>query len=224
MPALKSERKARPLTEAERKQSEEYLPMCGHTAKSFARKYPMIDEDEFFQAAFEGLADAVKAFDPSRTWQFGTYALQRVRGACLDMMRRQGIIHVPPSARKEGVSLRIVSLDADLMRDDSRGSPSQSLYFHPAADTPPPDAAQTAADEFEGMLSGLNEREKFVMRGLYGAVPITMKQVGYQLDMSESRISQIHADLLERIKDRAVWRGYSPRAYSDASAKRRRFA
>ena len=201
----KRRRKAEPLTDEQRAFAERHLDICFYVAARFAKTCPAIQREDFYQAAFEGLADAVKGFDPGRGLKFESYAPRRVAGACLDMMRDEGTVRVPKAARKEGLDPAVTSiLSIDRVVALKYEETSASEVILPPADVPPPWAALAAVDDFEALLVGLTAREKSVMRMLYGAVPLTMKQVGCRFDMSESRISQMHAACCERIRERAI--------------------
>lgn len=210
-PGAVSPRRAAKLTDEQRDFAEQYLWLCDLKAKRFAAKCPYIDKEEFYQVAFEGLADAVKGFDPGEGVKFETWADRRIIGACLDMMRASGTIRTPRSRRKD--PHRCVSIHSRFGRYNDAVIADEICIggdgYTPVLDsTPPPGMEMESDDCFEAWLRGLTAVEKFVMRSYYGAVPMTMKQIGYHVDLSESRVSQMHDAILERLRYVATFPRY----------------
>lgn len=62
-----------------------YAGLAYKISAGFAHKKPnVLDFDDILQEARMGLLDAIDKFDPSRGYQFSTYAQQRIRGAIID--------------------------------------------------------------------------------------------------------------------------------------------
>jgi len=59
-----------------------------------------------------------------------------------------------------------------------------------------------ANENFNAMLSGFSTQEKLVLF-LYYSEELTMKQIGMQLELSESRVSQMHSAIISRLRDKA---------------------
>lgn len=210
-PGAVSPRRAAKLTDEQRDFAERYLWLCDLKAKRFAAKCPYIDEDEFYQAAFQGLADAVKGFDSGRKVKFESYADRRVIGACVDLMRESGTIRTPRSKRKNPLYCESIDREYRDSKENAsatHGDESYGEFILPPANVPPPGTEMESDDSFEAWLRGLTAVEKFVMRSYYGAVPMTMKQIGYHVDLSESRVSQLHDAILERLRYVATFPRY----------------
>lgn len=195
-----SDRKKARLTDEQRDFAEENLPICGIIAKKIAKKCPYIPEDDFHQAAFEGLADAVKGFEESKGVQFASYADRRVVGACLDMMREDGTIRIPRRNRGEGV--RFVSISRTLHFTDAGDSVEVEDRLLPADEEPTPAESAESSDAFEAWLRGFNAAERHIVRE-YVVNGTTMKRIGADLGLSESRVSQMFASILERLRERS---------------------
>ncbi|MCU0412440.1 MAG: sigma-70 family RNA polymerase sigma factor, partial [Bacteroidetes bacterium] len=59
----------------------------------------MLEKGDLIQFGVLGLLDAVERFDPTRGVQFSTYAVNRIRGAIQDELRK--IDWIPRSVRKK---------------------------------------------------------------------------------------------------------------------------
>lgn len=68
--------------------AEEYAGLVPHVAHQVASKLPPhVDFDDLVSAGYEGLLQAALRFDPSRGFQFSTYAPTRIRGEMIDQLR-----------------------------------------------------------------------------------------------------------------------------------------
>lgn len=192
-----------PLTDAQRDEAEKYLKLCGYAADRFARRYRGIGRDEYLSAAFEGLADAVKGFDPARGVTLEYYAPRRIEGACLDLMRAEdgGVVRRTRWGRAvaaAGAGYRVLSLDGEA------ASPGRAEALLPPDPAPPPGAALADREGFERLLVGLRAVETFVVRKVYGPEDWSFDRVGAHLELSPSRIGQIHRAALAKVARRAT--------------------
>lgn len=94
----------------------------------------------------------------------------------------------------------IVSLDADSTDDDSNSS-SLGDYL---PDTRTPDAETcVSAEEMRGLIAGslgeLSDKEQLVLV-LYYYEELTLKEIGEILDVTESRVCQIHTKAILRLR------------------------
>ena len=213
-----------------------------HThAARLSRKLPaQISYDEICSAAFDGLIEAVEAYDPSRLAKFETFCQQRISGAVMDWLRS-----LDPQSRtvrtfekrrmaiKEalGTDLEYVPTQADLaksldmdierydylcrlsqlgkevhfsaMEPESDNSGRTSTRGWDTGDTRQVDPSAKVSREFltEYITRGLTREERLVLI-LYYYEELTMAEIGLVLDLSESRVSQIHKDVLGRLRQR----------------------
>ncbi len=213
-----------------------------HThAARLSRKLPaQVSYDEICSAAFDGLIEAVEAYDPSRLAKFETFCQQRISGAVMDWLRS-----LDPQSRtvrtfekrrmtiKEalGADLEYVptqadlakSLDMDIQRYDylcrlsqlgkevhfsamelpDDGRHQGSSHTWDTRDTRAEDPATKVSREVlaEHLTSGLAREERLVLV-LYYYEGMTMAEIGAVLDLSESRVSQIHKEILQRLRHR----------------------
>jgi len=152
------------------------------------------DHRDLLQEGMVGLVRAAASFDP-RLGRFPTYARMRIRGAILDAMRAPcfgGVLDVSRTLqrrRKEaGLPMR----------------PQAEPIFENVPD-PRPDVerATLARDEVDALLARLPQVERDVIRasfGLENVAPATGARIGLALGVSESRVAQIRARALERLR------------------------
>ena len=218
-----------------------YSPLVYAHAARLSRKLPaQVSYDEICSAAFDGLMEAVEAYDPARKAKFETFCQQRISGAVMDWLRS-----LDPQSRtvrtfekrrlmaKEalGTDLEFMPSQAELARrlhisDDrydylarlsqlgkevhfSAMEPSHdrqsqgSSHTWDIRDPKGEDPAVHVARELltEHLSKGLAREERLVLI-LYYFEDMTMAEIGSVLNLSESRVSQIHKEILQRVRQR----------------------
>lgn len=68
---------------------EAHLPQVSLAVRTLGRRCPPHEREEMFSAGCLGIVDAARRFDPSRGLQFSTLAWHRITGAILDDRRRR---------------------------------------------------------------------------------------------------------------------------------------
>lgn len=220
---------------------EHYRPLVHMQAARLAQKLPaQISYDEICSAGYDGLMEAVEAYDPKHKAKFETFCQQRIHGAVMDWLRSldsqsrtvrsfekvrmhnkemlDSSLGRPPTDReiadRMGMSeerfselsrlSRVgheVHLSAVLGDDDGyhRGSPGG----WDISDMDAVDPAQRVGRQMltDYITRGLNREERLVLV-LYYTEGLTMAEIGMVLDLSESRVSQIHKDVINRLRNR----------------------
>ncbi len=206
-----------------------------------SRKLPaQVSYDEICSAAFDGLIEAVEAYDPRRKAKFETFCQQRIAGAVMDWLRS-----LDPQSRtvrtfekrrmlaKEllGTDLEFTPTQAELARrldismdrydylsrlsqlgkevhfsamEPSHDGHSQaSSHTWDIRDSRGEDPAIKVSRELltQHLAKGLAREERLVLL-LYYFEAMTMAEIGSVLDLSESRVSQIHKEILQRLRQR----------------------
>ena len=210
-------------------------------ASRLARRLPaQITYDEICSAAFDGLIEAVEAYDPSRQAKFETFCQQRITGAVMDWLRSlDSQSRTVRTFEKKRMNAREI-LDSELGRPPTSAEVSQRMdisltrYEHlsrlsqlgkevhfsamepetdsgvratgrgwDVGDSRQTDPASKVAREFltDYITRGLTREERLVLI-LYYYEELTMAEIGLVLDLSESRVSQIHKDVLGRLRQR----------------------
>lgn len=220
---------------------EHYRPLVHMLAARLAQKLPaQISYEEICSAGYDGLMEAVQAYDPCHKAKFETFCQQRIHGAVMDWLRtldgqsrtvrsfeKQRMRHKelldsalgrPPSdtelAEKMGMSRdrytelsrlsrlgHEVHLSAVQSDDDGhhRGSPGGWDIKDARAIDPSQRVSRQMVTDY--ITRGLNREERLVLV-LYYTEGLTMAEIGLVLDLSESRVSQIHKDVIARLRRR----------------------
>ena len=180
-----------------------------------------------------GLIDAIEKFDLERNVKFETYALTRIRGEVIDVIR--SLDWTPRSVRKHEITLRnaYAMLEMDLKRPPTETEVAQYLEigideleklladvgqsavlsldevisaggdilasldsdeYDPAASAERSDQKRQLASAIEE----LPERERMVVT-LYYYENLTQKEIAAVLEVTESRICQIHTQAVLRL-------------------------
>ena len=185
--------------------------------------------------AIVGLIDAIEKFDPDRNVKFETYALTRVRGEVIDVIR--ALDWTPRSVRKHETQLRDVysRLEMDLERPPTDKEVAENLGIEVCElEKMLVDVGQSALLSLDEVISAggdvratsdqnreendpascaeradqkrllakaideLPERERTVI-ALYYYENLTQKEIAAVLEVTESRVCQIHTKAILRL-------------------------
>lgn len=177
------------------------------------------DRTDFEQLAVEGLLQAIDRFDALRATPFEAYARLRIRGCIRNEVARASEANASYSHRKRlerdrlrslraaaAASAEPLALLAELAVKIALGSMLEE-WSQVEADqvaTDHPSAYETLAwsqmcSELERRVTQLPKQEAFVLEQHYRhGVPF--QQIAILLGLSKSRVSQIHAQGLERLR------------------------
>jgi RNA polymerase sigma factor FliA len=114
--------------DARRELIEAYLPLTRYVASQMSRKLPpSVEFDDLVSYGTLGLIDAIEKYDLDKGVRFGTYAVNRVRGAVLDELR--SLDWVPRSVRTKAraVERAASSLSQSLGRLPSEDEMAETL-------------------------------------------------------------------------------------------------
>jgi RNA polymerase sigma factor (sigma-70 family) len=186
-----------PLTADQQALVTAHVPFARRIAARLTVGRPQF-RDEAEGAAFEALCRLAARYDPASGATFETYATPRLVGAVWDAMRKWGTYH----RMKRSETPETFNLDAlSPYRDDS-GNP---LSWHDvlASQDDPPGAAEESIDAVRGMLRGLPRGRRDVMERLYTRADCCrVKDTGRALGLCETRISQIHSEVIAILRKR----------------------
>jgi RNA polymerase sigma factor FliA len=222
---------------------ENYAPLVQMQAARLSRKLPsQVTYEELCSAGYDGLIEAVEAYDPRKKAKFETFCQQRIIGAIMDWLRtldpqsrtirtfekmRFRITEAlekefgrPPTHDEIATALEMGhDRYAELSRISQLGrevhfstlDPRAGLEANrkacerlwdvgdPRQHDPSDRLARTMLTEL--ITRGLTREERLVLV-FYYYEGLTMAEIGVVLDLSESRVSQIHKDVLQRLRKR----------------------
>lgn len=160
----------------------------------------IFDSRDYFQFGIEGLSEAVERFDPQYGTKFETYAIQRIRGKIIDELRKAQIKpRFSPFDEPGDPYFSNISMDRI-----SGGEEGGSLHEMIPADTKLPEELaekNEAKDRLIESIKDLNERDRLIIT-LYYFENLNYREISKVLDITVSRISQIHSRILEALKEK----------------------
>ncbi len=162
----------------------------------------ILDDRDYFQFGIEGLSEAVDRFDPEYGTKFETYAIQRIRGKIIDEIRKVQIKPRTSPHDKPGDPYYInVSIDKPVNEEEG----SMLYEILPSEEETPIET--TEKNETKEMLveaiKGLNDRDRMIIT-LYYYEHLSYKEIAQVLNITVSRISQIHSRIMETLKSKLM--------------------
>ncbi len=191
----------------------------------------IFNNDDLISIGIIGLVEAIERFDPYRGVKFETFASQRIRGVMLDEIRKVDWLprSVRDKYKKASKSLSELNMDSingekytrainmsigefeqikgylanaeavsltktigeDMTLEDVIGSDSEVIEQF---------EDEELKEQLVKILKSLPERERMVIT-LYYYEELTFKEIGKTLGISESRVSQIHSEVISKLKE-----------------------
>lgn len=189
-----------------------------------------VSRDDLIQAGVLGLLDALARFDPGRGVRFEAFAALRIRGAMLDELRRlcwlprslvRGMREMDRAAQSLattlgrepeeeelaaslGIPVTQLRKTASLINSGALLSLEDTLFAAPNIDGPEVTTLERLIrdeekSELAAAITKLPERHQQLL-ALYYQEGLTLKEVGLVLGVSESRVCQLHARILARLR------------------------
>jgi RNA polymerase sigma factor for flagellar operon FliA len=203
-----------------------HLPLVKRIANHLAVKLPShIEIDDLIQVGLIGLLKAKEDYQADSGATFSTYATIRIRGAMMDELRARDWL--PRSVQKnlgkvakavQGAEQRLGRAPADsevaIELGISLGDYHELLGDVSLARLTPVEDVETVAGDLEpdrevieslratalsDAIKELPEKEQLMM-SLYYVDNLNLKEIGLVLEVSESRVSQIHGQAIARLK------------------------
>ncbi|MBC8371048.1 MAG: sigma-70 family RNA polymerase sigma factor [Planctomycetes bacterium] len=174
-------------------QIDQWTDLVWHIVNKIKGRLPFsVSEEELYAAGMYGLMRAARSYDESQGAKFKTYAYHRVRGAILDDLRRMDFL--PRSIRDKAKTTgedapAIVALPTD--EDGHIG-----LGASEVDDSVEQNEALT---NMHAAIDKLPEKMKSVM-SMYYRDNMKMCEIGARLNITESRVSQIHTNAVSRLR------------------------
>jgi RNA polymerase sigma factor for flagellar operon FliA len=161
----------------------DFMPFAEKLARQKSQNTPkFIEFDELRSAAYYGLIKAVDKFNPELDVSFSTYAYIRIVGAMKDWLRQ-----LSWGGRTNFVKL--ASLD-----DENENGEC-------LADMIPDEEEIYSPDFFDVVTRNMDDMSKRIVI-MYYIRDLTLKQIGAELGVSESRVCQIMSQVRTHIKNR----------------------
>jgi RNA polymerase sigma factor for flagellar operon FliA len=180
-----------------------YVPWLWDMARRKRSRMPtsaQIEEGDLVGYGYLGLVDCIERFDPGRGLKFATFASTRINGAMVDGIRNEDWVpRLERVKEKKGevVTNHMQSL-VELVGFNDRGDEAFKQYTDPRQTVW--SERQSLNDTLRGLTKGLSKSERIVLL-LYYVEDLTMREIGTHLDLSESRVSQMHSAIILKIRE-----------------------
>jgi RNA polymerase sigma factor for flagellar operon FliA len=203
----------------------------------------ILTRDDLISSGIIGLIDAIEKYDPNRGVKFETYAVQRIKGAILDELRkvdwlsrtaRQKVTEIsstldsiqnettteptfPEAISKLNINTSEINSYLLAYRSSKEGFFINETSFNGDDEEPTsfleniPDESQKSpldviVDEEKisiimDYLNTLPERNRLIIT-LYYYENLKFKEIGKLLNISESRVSQVHSEVIAQLKEK----------------------
>jgi RNA polymerase sigma factor for flagellar operon FliA len=183
---------------------EHYRNLVRYCAERLHSKLPdKVELDDLISAGIFGLIDAIDAFDPERGVKFETYCslethlghkpTEKEIAEELDMNTEEF-----NRLRRDANAVSLVSLDTKYGDGDGEKEIREIDIIKDERSKNPVIEAQKR--DLKNLLTkGLTRAERLIIV-LYYYEEMTMKEIGATLDLSESRVSQMHSSIIDRLK------------------------
>ena len=174
-----------------------------------------VEYDDLVSYGIFGLIDAIDKFDLGKDVKFETYASLRIRGAILDQIRKMDWIPrtVRQKQKKIEEAIKIVETrtgknasDEEIARqlgiagDEQGGEPVMDAQNNSHFVQPEEAVAEEELKKvLEETMELLTEKEQKVIL-LYYYEELTLKEISNILEVSESRVSQLHTKALLKMR------------------------
>ncbi|KUO61090.1 RNA polymerase subunit sigma [bacterium BRH_c32] len=159
----------------------------------------IFDRRDFFQFGIEGLSEAIDRFDPDFGTKFETYAIQRIRGKIYDELRKYSPKY-ETALDSDSISVNTtkrVSLNKTVHEDD--GMQVYELISDNGLE--PDDILEKSETKTKliALIKELNERDRTIL-SLYYYEELNYQDIAKLLNITVSRISQIHSKIIKQLK------------------------
>jgi len=191
--------KSKPNPELKKEIFKQYTNLVHYVIKrSKFVNLEIMDNEDFFQFGVEGLSEAIDRYNPEYGTKFETYAIQRIRGKIIDELRK---IQIKPRAMANDNSEPVyhnVSLNQTV--DQEEGYLLSETI--PNEDESPEHSAEIN-EEKELLIKAIKklpEKSRLVIT-LYYFEDLTYKEIAKVLNITVSRVSQIHSQVVKILKE-----------------------
>jgi RNA polymerase sigma factor (sigma-70 family) len=171
------------------------LDLVKSTARRFQRRVPpCVTFDDLSSAGTIGLIQAVDRFDQTRGLKFNTYAQHRIWGAMQDFLRDED-----PLSRTERKRVRDAAPSLTATGYGNSAANVSLDDIHPRCLAAPESTSFVVRSELQAARGQLSDRENRVVTLLYD-FGWHSREVGTDLGVNESRVSQIKQRALSKLR------------------------
>jgi len=203
----------------------EYLPAVKNIAYKMKMRLPAsVDVEDLIGVATEELIKVARRYDPKKNDNFWGYVKQRVQGSMLDYLRSLDVVSRGDRKIIKDIEKEITNyynkyqkepdneylakkLDLPIEKIKKAKLASEIYNVMPIEeqlnffdDVQKKVEQDELIDIIKKELSKMSKREQMVIQ-LYYFEELSLKEIAEILDITESRISQIHKDIIRKIRE-----------------------
>ena len=194
---------------------EKYLPLVKYIAsRVIIGKSRHIEYEDLVSYGVVGLIDAFNKFDESKGMKFSTYASIRVKGAMIDELRKNSPISKGAMDKLNRYNAVVEKLQNQFMREPSDAEIARELgmtiyevkevegYIGYLSQVSLEELIYSEDDDIVHLYKAidmLNEKDQLVLN-LYYKERLTLKEIGKILEVSESRVCQLHTRAIVHLR------------------------
>jgi len=157
----------------------------------------ILDDRDYLQFGIEGLSEAIDRFDPQYGTKFETYAIKRIRGKIIDELRKlQKKPRVLDGSSNEPI---YSSVSLSHSGDDEEGYSLEEVIPN---NSELPDESLEKNEMKAYLIAAINkleERDRQII-SLYYYENLGYKEIAQILNITVSRVSQVHSRIIESLK------------------------
>lgn len=219
-----------------------YIPVVRSVMKTISiPANSILTRDDLISSGIIGLIDAIEKYDPSRGVKFEIYAVQRIRGAILDELRKVDWLSRTARQKVQEISSTLDSIQNETTAEPTLAeaiskldintseikdylvayqSSKEAFFINESSFNPdeeePTNFLENIPDEEQkspldiivdkekisiimDFLNMLPERDRLIIT-LYYYENLKFKEIGKLLNISESRVSQVHSEIITQLK------------------------
>lgn len=176
-----------------------YLPFVKQIASHLERKLPSSYRGDLYGFGVIGLLNAIERFDTSLGYRFETFSYRRIHGAMNDGLRC--FDWLPRNARRLPTRALQSVYCVDFQARSDYGPSIQDAFADPDSDAALErlDLEGDYEEVVEAIELNLEPRQRFVILAHYFERR-TLADIGRELGVTESRVSQLHRQALRRLR------------------------
>ncbi len=162
----------------------------------------VLDDRDYLQFGIEGLSEAIDRFDPEYGTKFETYAIKRIRGKIIDELRK--LQKKPRVVNSENEDVIYSNVSLSHTNDDDEGYSLEEIIPN---DSILPDESLEKQEMKEFLIAAINkldERDRLII-SLYYYENLGYKEIAQVLNITVSRVSQVHSRIIESLKSKLAF-------------------
>ena len=184
-----------------------YLPLVNYVINRKTLMFEVysrgiLQREDWVQFGIEGLNEAIDRFDITRGIKFETYAILRIKGKIIDNLRK---LEVKPTQYTQSLQTTYTPVKYSTVSLNTFVSDTEDLTLLDVLENPNADdpflkvELDNIRDEVKVVIRELEDKDRLVLIWYYYE-GLSYKEIGNILNVTVSRVSQIHTQIIKKLK------------------------